>query len=197
MNITASTLYLIAAPSTPKEGRVEVLQRTSNAENIGYTKAKAIVSQHRKTKKGAVEPKTAPLKPDEPVNVIESRRYETMSAISAQENLTEKDALAETRPLLTLESKPDVAFETKQIATTIKDIPVDPTQTPTSMENRVAISHSTSDAAIASMSKLQVAGMLQWLQLSEYEQQLQVLYVDSSYTDVCFANQAYDFYLRC
>ncbi len=49
LNITASTLYLIAAPSTPKEARIEVLERASLGENIGYTKAKAFVSQHRKT----------------------------------------------------------------------------------------------------------------------------------------------------
>jgi len=39
LNITASTLYLIAAPSTPKEARDEVLERSSNGENIGYTNA--------------------------------------------------------------------------------------------------------------------------------------------------------------
>ena len=48
LNITASTLYLIAAPSTPKEVREEVLQRASNGENISYTKAKAIISQQKK-----------------------------------------------------------------------------------------------------------------------------------------------------
>ncbi|NJM72013.1 MAG: DUF3102 domain-containing protein [Scytonema sp. RU_4_4] len=151
LNITASALYLIAAPSAPKEARVEVLQRASNGENIGYTKAKAIVSQHRKTKRRAVESKTASLKSDKPVNVIEPTRYETTSAISAQEDLTEKEAQTETRSLSSLESLPFVAFEDKQIATTIKDIPDDTTQTPTSMENQVAISHETSDAAMAEM----------------------------------------------
>jgi hypothetical protein len=42
LNITASTLYLIAAPSTPKEVREEVLQRASNGENIGYNKARQL-----------------------------------------------------------------------------------------------------------------------------------------------------------
>ncbi|MEH1847540.1 MAG: DUF3102 domain-containing protein [Nostoc sp.] len=149
LNITASTLYLIAAPSTPKEARVEVLERASNGENIRYTKVKTIVSQYRKTKKGAVEPKTASLKSDKPVNVIEPTRYETTSAISAQEDLTEKEAQTETRSLSSLESLPFVAFEDKQIATTIKDIPDDTTQTPTSIENQAAISHETSDVVIA------------------------------------------------
>ncbi|GAA6621636.1 DUF3102 domain-containing protein [Scytonema sp. NUACC26] len=151
LNITASTLYLIAAPSTPKEARVEVLERASNGENICYTEAKAIVFQHKKTKKGAVEPKTASLKYDKPVNVIEPTRYETTFAISAQEDLTEKEAQIERRSLSSFESLPFVAFENKQIATTIKDIPDDTTQIPISMENQVAISHETSDATISEM----------------------------------------------
>jgi len=149
-NITASTLYLIAAPSTPKEARIEVLERASNGDNIGYTKAKAIVCQYRKTKKGAVESKTASLKPDEPVNVIEPTRYETL-AVFAQEDLTEKEAQTETRALSSLESLPDFAFEDKQIATNIKNIPDDTTPTPIRMENQVAISHETSDVLIAEM----------------------------------------------
>jgi len=150
LNLTASTLYLIAAPSTPEQVRKEVLERASNGENISYTKVKGIVYQHRKTKKGAVELKTASLKPDEPGNVIKLTRYETTSAISAQEDLTEKDAITqETCELSSLESIPSFAFEDKQIATTIKYIPDDVTQTPTNLENLVAISHKISDAAIA------------------------------------------------
>ncbi len=133
LNITASTLYLIAAPSTPKEARIEVLERASNGENIGYTKAKEIVCQHRKT---------ASLKSDKPVNVIEPTRYETTSAISAQEDLTEKEAQIETHELSSLELL---------LTTTIKNIPDNTTQISTSRENLVAISHGTSDAAIASM----------------------------------------------
>ena len=142
LNITASTLYLIAAPSTPKEARVEVLERASNGENIGYIKAKAIVCQHRKTNS---------LKSDKAVNIIEPTRYETTSAIFAEEDLTEKDARAETRSLSSLESLPSVAFEDKQIATTIKDIPERTTQIPTCIENLVAISQGTLDAVLASM----------------------------------------------
>ena len=149
LNLTASTLYLIAAPSTPEQVRKEVLERASNGENIGYTKVKAIICQHRKTKRRAVEPKTTSLKLDEPINITEPTRYKTTSAISAQEDLTEKEVITEeTRSLSELESLPSKAFEDKQIATTIKDIPDDTTHTPTSMENQVAISHSTSDAAI-------------------------------------------------
>ena len=40
LNIAASTLYLIAAPSTPKEA-TEVSGHASLDENISYTKVKA------------------------------------------------------------------------------------------------------------------------------------------------------------
>ncbi len=142
LNITASTLYLIAAPSTPKEARIEVLERASNGENIGYTKAKAIVSQHRKT---------ASLKSDKPVNVIEPTSYETSAAFSRKEDLTEKDAITEMRSLSSLESLPSFAFQDKEIATIVKDIPDNTTQTPTSIENLVTVSHQTSDAVLAEM----------------------------------------------
>ena len=147
LNVTASTLYLIAAPSTPKRARAEVLERASHGENISYSKAKAIVCQHRKIKKGAAEPKTALLKSDEPVNIIELTRYETTSAISSLEDLTEKDAITETRSL----SLPSTTYENKQIATAIKDLPEDTAQIPTSIENLVEISHFTSDTVLAEM----------------------------------------------
>ncbi|MDF5720158.1 MAG: DUF3102 domain-containing protein [Rhizonema sp. PD37] len=150
LNLTASTLYLIAAPSTPEQVRKEVIERASNGENISYNKAKAIVSQRKKTKKKAVESKTASLKPDEPVNAIESTSYETTSAISAQEDLTGKDvSTEETCELSSLKSLPSFALEDKQIASTIKCIPDNLTQTPINIENLIAISHKTSDAAIS------------------------------------------------
>jgi Protein of unknown function (DUF3102) len=141
LNITASALYLIAAPSIPKKAREEVLERASLGENISYTKAKAIVCQYRKP---------ASIKPDEPANVIEPTGYET-SAVCAQEDLTQKEAQTETRSLLSKESLPYFAFEDKQIATTIKNIPDDTTQTVTSMENQVSISYEILDVAIADM----------------------------------------------
>ncbi len=65
---------------------------------------------------------------------------ETSKAISAQEDLTEKDALAQTRSLLPQELLPSIASESKQIATTVLDTFDRTTQTPTSTENQVAIS---------------------------------------------------------
>ncbi|MDF5722113.1 MAG: DUF3102 domain-containing protein [Rhizonema sp. PD37] len=143
LNITASTLYLIAAPSTPKEARVEVLERATKGENISYTKAKVIVSQHRKTTK---------LKSDESVNVVETKYYKASVSLSKLEDLTDKKVHTETQWLLSEESLPFVAFENKQIATNIEDIHHhDTIQAPTSIENQVTISYHTSDTAIAEM----------------------------------------------
>ncbi|GAB1542627.1 hypothetical protein NUACC21_53010 [Scytonema sp. NUACC21] len=151
LKIAASTLYLIAAPSTPKEARAEVLKRASDGENISYAKAKAILSQYKKTKKGAVELKTTLLKPDKPVYVIKPTRYET-SAVSTQEDLTEKEAQTEETQLLSLhKSLSSFAFEDRLIATTIQDIPENTTQLPTSIKNQVTISLATSDAEIVEM----------------------------------------------
>lgn len=76
LNITASTLYMIAAPSTPKEVRVEVLERASNGENISYTEAKKIVSQYKEIKKEAMKPsselETATTIKDIPENTTET-----------------------------------------------------------------------------------------------------------------------------
>ncbi|BAZ51968.1 hypothetical protein NIES4103_46270 [Nostoc sp. NIES-4103] len=47
LNISASALYTIAAPSTSKEARTEVLKRAVMGENISYTQAKKIVSKYK------------------------------------------------------------------------------------------------------------------------------------------------------
>jgi hypothetical protein len=47
LNISASALYIIAAPSTSKEARAEVLKRAVIGENITYTQAKEIVNKYK------------------------------------------------------------------------------------------------------------------------------------------------------
>ncbi len=141
LNITASALYLIAAPSVPKKAREEVIKRASLGENISYTKAKAIVCQYRKA---------ASLKPDEPANIVEFTGDKTL-AVSRQEDLTQKEAQTETRSLLSKESLPCFSFEDKQIATTIKDTLDNTMRTSISVENQVAISNETLNAAIDKM----------------------------------------------
>lgn len=94
LNITASTLYLIAAPSTPRKARVEVLERASSGENISYTEAKKIVSQYRKIKKEDL----------------------------TQEELQTETLCPKGLPRASQESLAFVDFEDKHIASSIKDI---------------------------------------------------------------------------
>jgi hypothetical protein len=47
INIAASALYLLAAPSTPDEARQEALTRAETGEAIGHKEAKEIVSDHK------------------------------------------------------------------------------------------------------------------------------------------------------
>jgi hypothetical protein len=49
LNIAASALYLLAAPSTSKEAREEALESARLGEVLTYSKAKAIVSSHKKS----------------------------------------------------------------------------------------------------------------------------------------------------
>lgn len=150
LNMPASTLYLIAAPSIPKDARVEILERASNGENMGYTKSKAIVSQHKKNKKEAVKPtKVALLTLQESVNVIEPIHSKT-APISTEEDSTNKVAQIEARCPDELPRAPfSVEFEDKQIAINIKNIPDETTQTPISTENLAVISDKNPDVVVA------------------------------------------------
>ncbi|MFM7449136.1 MAG: DUF3102 domain-containing protein [Leptolyngbyaceae cyanobacterium] len=47
LNISASALYIIAAPSTSKDARAEVLKLAVVGENISYNQAKEIVSKYK------------------------------------------------------------------------------------------------------------------------------------------------------
>lgn len=49
LNIAASALYLLAAPSSSKEAREEALESARRGEIVTYSKAKAIVSSHKKS----------------------------------------------------------------------------------------------------------------------------------------------------
>jgi hypothetical protein len=93
LNITASTLYMIAAPSTPKEVRVEVLERASNGENISYTEAKKIVSQYKETKKEAVKPSS---KLEIATTVEDIPENTTETVINVENIVTNFDKIADT-----------------------------------------------------------------------------------------------------
>ncbi|OWY64661.1 hypothetical protein B7486_46075 [cyanobacterium TDX16] len=51
LDIAASALYLLAAPSTPSEARTEALERATVGEAITRTSAKEIVTRHKSTAK--------------------------------------------------------------------------------------------------------------------------------------------------
>jgi hypothetical protein len=48
LDIAASALYLLAAPSTPEEARKEALESARIGETVTYLKAKAIIRQYKK-----------------------------------------------------------------------------------------------------------------------------------------------------
>ncbi|MBW4670211.1 MAG: DUF3102 domain-containing protein [Cyanomargarita calcarea GSE-NOS-MK-12-04C] len=107
LNITASVLYLIAAPSISQEARAEVLERAANGENINYTKAKEIVHHHKKILQS---------KPNKPVTIpISSKSTSIEPSHCNSANFSVKKELtvyeAET------ESLPSVAFEDNQVTT--------------------------------------------------------------------------------
>ncbi|RUT04221.1 hypothetical protein DSM106972_044490 [Dulcicalothrix desertica PCC 7102] len=123
LNIAVSSLYLLAAPSTPSEARIEVLERASNGENISYSKAKSIVNEYKKT-----------------IDIIRESNNR-VKVIKPLQTTTE------THSLSSPELEMNVVLKEKQSANTIKDIYNGSTQTLTAIKDQVAISH-ISDTAL-------------------------------------------------
>lgn len=153
LNITASALYLVAAPSTPKEARAEVLERATLGENISYTKAKTIVWKHKKIAKTNLDELdsvdvSAKTKKCNSCKSIEPARSKTSVVFSRTENLIGKEVNTETFSRSSPDSLPFVEFEDKQIATNITNDCYDTVQTRTDIENLATTYHKTSDAVI-------------------------------------------------
>lgn len=129
LNITASTLYLIAAPSTPQEARAEVLKRASSGENVSYTKAKEIVNQYRNTikDKPALENLIAS---EVPTPILNQELYTSMAPNNKQVATNVKDT---------------------QGVQDIKDMSNNTKQVPISIEEIVTISRKNLDMAVAEM----------------------------------------------
>lgn len=144
LNITASGLYLIAAPSTPKKARVEVLERASLGESITYNMVKAIVRQHKKGAKSELGQLVT-------VDVSAPAQYKTLSASFATEELTGKETQTQTCSLSSKSPQQKTAFQDKHIAATIKDVFDDNSQQPTYTVNVPTILCDMSDAVIAEM----------------------------------------------
>lgn len=163
LNITASALYLIAAPSVPKKIRAEILERASSGENISYTKVKTIIDQHKKTTESKSE-KTinVDISPEVAIrnscisleskhHEVESKQHETSVTLYMTEDLIRKEAQASANSL-SLQNLPlSAASEYKEITTTIKDIYENTTQMPNQMENITKISSYIIDAIINEM----------------------------------------------
>jgi hypothetical protein len=158
LNITASALYLIAAPSTPKETRAEVLERASRGENISYTKVKAIICQHKKTEKPKFEESVTVEVPAKTTNCkstqpIESAQYKTSGTFFTAEDLTGKEAKTETATQsLTSKDLPlSTVSEDEQVASSIKDIANNSTPTSNNIINLADISQEKLDVLINKM----------------------------------------------
>jgi Protein of unknown function (DUF3102) len=99
LNITASALYLIAAPSAPKEAREEILQHASLGENINYTKAKTIICKYKKRLKSSFDRPASVNCPEESTD-FNSRKFidatrDTNSTCTEVEEFAKKKAEAE------------------------------------------------------------------------------------------------------
>ncbi len=149
LNITASALYVIAAPSTSKKARLEVLERASFGENITYTKAKEIVGQHKKTAKSKfnkpvtidVSAKTMKCEYSKSIERLECK---ASAVLCATEVLTEKELETETRLLSFQDFMPSSAPINMQMATIIKinqDIPDDFKPIPANILNQADSDH--------------------------------------------------------
>ena len=109
LNITSSALYLIAAPSTSKEARAEVLERASFGESITYTKAKDIVYRLKKTEKPQPDTDSINISA-QPVKrkcskSTDALQYKASTAFPKVEVLTEKEVEAEKPSLLSQDLK--------------------------------------------------------------------------------------------
>ncbi|KAB8315207.1 DUF3102 domain-containing protein [Tolypothrix campylonemoides VB511288] len=150
LNITASALYLIAAPSTPKQARAEVLERATLGENISYTKVKAIIFQHKNIAKSKLDQRvTVDVFAKTPKSkFIKPTRFKDSAALYATEQLIGNKAQMEIGSLSSINSLAEANLEDNQTTTTIKDISCNNAQTPTNIINPTTISHDMSDAII-------------------------------------------------
>jgi hypothetical protein len=159
LDIAASALYLLASPSTSEEARVEALKRARQGENISYTKAKTIVSKHKKTTK---------LKSKKPVTFdvhaetveyssIKSTKQdgnETSSVPDVLVELTGKEVETETRLLSTQDFEERTESKDKHLVPTVernREQIEDTTPTPDCIVNKTAIAQNKPDTITTEM----------------------------------------------
>lgn len=116
LGIAAKTLYLLAAPSTPRDARSEALERAALGEAITHNEAKAIVSRHKESgtrrapstnvdapAETVERQSTAGLAPNQPETEVKTEQmlgvpenFDSSESISSEtdDNLTTPDILA-------------------------------------------------------------------------------------------------------
>lgn len=88
LNITASALYLLAAPSIPKQARGEALERATQGEAITHTEAKAIVTRH---KKAALPKVVKPVTVDVTAETVETSLTTAAESVEAPQTMRPKE----------------------------------------------------------------------------------------------------------
>ena len=96
LNIAASALYLLAAPSTTKEAREEALESARLGEAVTYSKAKAIVSSHKKS--------SQPKNNNQSMNIAPSVQVERKSFTAVKPSLKSDSELDETATTVVIKS---------------------------------------------------------------------------------------------
>jgi hypothetical protein len=96
LNIAASALYLLAAPSATKEAREEALESARLGEAITYSKAKAIVSSHKKS--------SQPKNNNQLMNIAPSVQVERKSFTAVKPSLKPDCELDETATTVVIKS---------------------------------------------------------------------------------------------
>jgi hypothetical protein len=126
LNITASALYLIAAPSTCQPARAKVLELASSGQNITYTKAKELISQYKKNLKFSLN--ESPTIDHVSMQVVEckdrkfveSAQHEVNVIPCTSEVLTEQEAEVKACSISSRSLLSSLEFDDYQVATLIK-----------------------------------------------------------------------------
>lgn len=105
LNITASALYLLAAPSIPKKARGEALERATQGEAITHTEAKAIVTRHKKA--AAIKPVTV----DVVAKTMETSSTTAAEPVEAPQTIRPKESLNEQAEVISAESTAQIGSD--------------------------------------------------------------------------------------
>ena len=78
LNLSVSTLYLLAAPSTPEESRTEIINRVEAGEQVPVAEVKKTIARGKRKAKGVADPAPAPVEPEPaPTDAVVLRDWKT------------------------------------------------------------------------------------------------------------------------